>query len=101
VASGQRALAGRACGGGPDDSLARVTAAKIRHLTDVSHCKLHQYLCCNGRFKCLAALAGSPRAGRPKRVVPSRTGLISPVRNSRWTRWRSPVRPRRANCASR
>jgi hypothetical protein len=30
------------------------TAPKIRQLTDVSHCKLHQYLCCNGRIKCQA-----------------------------------------------
>src|SRR5215831_6553436 len=27
-------------------------ALNIRHLTDVSHCKLHQYLCCNHEIKC-------------------------------------------------
>ena len=27
-------------------------ALNIGHLTDVSHCKLHQYLCCNREIKC-------------------------------------------------
>jgi hypothetical protein len=27
-------------------------ALNIGHLTDVSHCKLHQYLCCNYEIKC-------------------------------------------------
>ena len=68
-----------ACGGGRPDSPVMVTAPKIRQLTDVSRCKLHQHLWCNRKLKCQAAW---------------------PVRNSTWTRWRSPVRPRRANCAS-
>ena len=37
------------------DSLVMVTAPKIRQLTDVSHCKLHQYLCCNSKIRCQAA----------------------------------------------
>src|SRR5215467_15982487 len=43
------------------------SASNIRHLTDVSHCNLHQHLCCNREIKCLGRLRSSPR-GRPGRV---------------------------------
>ena len=40
----------------------------IGHLTDVSHCKLHQYLCCNREIKCQQSLHGSPQ-GWPRRAT--------------------------------
>jgi len=40
------------------DSLVIVTVPKIRQLTDVSHCKLHQHLCCNRKIG--SSLTGSP-----------------------------------------
>src|SRR5215467_15056398 len=43
------------------------SASNIRHLTDVSHCKLHQHLCCNREIKCLGRLRSPPR-GWPGRV---------------------------------
>jgi hypothetical protein len=30
--------------------------SNIRHLTDVSHCNLHQHLSCNREIKCLSRL---------------------------------------------
>jgi hypothetical protein len=54
-------------------------ASNIRHLTDVSHCKLHQHLCCNPEIKCQAVVI-SPGAGRAERQALSRTGSNSLVR---------------------
>ncbi len=34
--------------------------SNIRHLTDVSHCNLHQHLCCNREINCLGRLRPLP-----------------------------------------
>jgi len=55
----------------------RAAVPKIGQLTDVSHCKLHQYLCCNGKIKYQAAWPGC--AGRDERARPARIGSVRPV----------------------
>jgi len=45
----------------PPDGAGAGDVLNIRHLTDVSHCKLHQYLCCNREIKCQQTWTGSPR----------------------------------------
>src|SRR5262249_38170894 len=54
-------------------------ALNIRHLTDVSHCKLHQYLCCNSKVKCQQVdtdLPGWPRTALGGHPGPAHTSLV-------------------------
>ena len=59
------ALAEAACVSRDPPAGGRRESLNIGHLTDVSHCKLHQYLCCNREIKCqLGGRSDLPGAGR-------------------------------------
>jgi hypothetical protein len=52
-------------------------ALNIRHLTDVSHCKLHEYLCCNREIKCQKDLPrGLAAQGDMALPGPAHTSLV-------------------------